>query len=120
MSKQLSNVSQKENIHRRAQWIERFLQKQEGKLSPKNLQFLYDYNDDMIISSLSENTRYKNLAHFDKLTKMLQKGQLQTVEEAAIAVKLCGDYIEKLNGKGKATEEESTKKEKAKVEEINE
>ena len=64
MSKQLSNVSQKENIHRRAQWIQRFLDKQEGILSTKNLQLLYDYNDDMIIHSIAENTRYKNLTHF--------------------------------------------------------
>jgi len=73
MSKQLSNVSQKENIHRRAQWISRFLEKQEAKLSPKNLQLLYDYNDDMIIHSMAENTRYKNLTHFGILTKMLHK-----------------------------------------------
>ena len=29
MSKQVSNVSQKKNIHIRAQWIQRFLDKQE-------------------------------------------------------------------------------------------
>ncbi len=81
MSKQLSNISQKENIHRRAQWITRFLQKQETKLSPKNLQFLYDYNDDMIIHSMAENTQYKNLTHFGILTKMLHKDWIDVTEK---------------------------------------
>ena len=81
MSKQVSNVSQKENIHRRAQWIQRFLDKQEGILSTKNLQLLYDYNDDMIIHSIAENTRYKNLTHFGKLTKMLQKDWTDIAEK---------------------------------------
>ena len=81
MSKQLSNISQKENIHRRAQWIDRFLKKQEAKLSPKNLQLLYDYNDDMIIHSMSENTRYKNLNHYSLLTKMLQKDWIGVTEK---------------------------------------
>lgn len=81
MSKQVSNVSQKENIHRRAKWIQRFLDKQEGILSTKNLQLLYDYNDDMIIHSIAENTRYKNLAHFGKLTEMLQKDWADITEK---------------------------------------
>jgi len=81
MASQLSNITQKENIHRRAQWIDRFLQKQEGKLSPKNLQLLYDYNDDMIINSMAENTRYKNLTHFGLLTEMLQKDWVDVTEK---------------------------------------
>ncbi|MBS3923175.1 MAG: tyrosine-type recombinase/integrase [Nitrosarchaeum sp.] len=81
MSKQLSNVSQKENIHRRAQWISRFLAKQEAKLSPKNLQLLYDYNDDMIIHGMAENTRYKNLTHFGILTPMLHKDWIDVTEK---------------------------------------
>jgi len=81
MSKQVSSVSQKENIHRRAQWIQRFLDKQESILSTKNLQLLYDYNDDMIIHSISENTRYKNLTHFSLLTKMLQKDWTDVTEK---------------------------------------
>ncbi|MCH7814947.1 MAG: site-specific integrase, partial [Proteobacteria bacterium] len=81
MSKQVSNVSQKENIHRRAQWIQRFLDKQESILSTKNLQLLYDYNDDMIIHSIAENTRYKNLTHFSLLTKMLQKDWTDVTEK---------------------------------------
>ena len=81
MSKQVSSVSQKENIHRRAQWIQRFLDKQESILSTKNLQLLYDYNDDMIIHSIAENTRYKNLTHFSLLTKMLQKDWTDVTEK---------------------------------------
>jgi len=81
MARQLSNITQKENIHRRAQWIERFLQKQEEKLSSKNLQLLYDYNDDMIINSMAENTRYKNLTHYGLLTKMLQKDWADVTEK---------------------------------------
>jgi len=81
MSKQVSSISQKENIHRRAQWIQRFLDKQEGILSTKNLQLLYDYNDDMIIHSLSENTRYKNLTHYGKLTKIIQKDWADITEK---------------------------------------
>ena len=81
MSKQVSSISQKENIHRRAQWIQRFLDKQEGILSTKNLQLLYNYNDDMIIHSLSENTRYKNLTHFGKLTKIIQKDWADITEK---------------------------------------
>ena len=80
MSKQLSNISQKENIHKRAQWVDRFLQKQETKLSPENLQVLYDYNDDMIIHSMADNTRYKNLTHFSLLTKILQKNWVDVTE----------------------------------------
>jgi len=81
MSKQVSNISQKENIHRRAQWIDRFLQKQDRILSQKNLQLLYDYNDDMIIHSMADNTRYKNLNHYSLLTKMLQKDWIDVTEK---------------------------------------
>ena len=81
MSRQISNVSQQENIHRRGQWIDRFFQKRQDKFSPKNLQLLYDYNDDMIIHSMADNTRYKNLAHYGKLTDMLQKNWADATEK---------------------------------------
>jgi len=81
LTRQLSNISQKENIHRRAQWIDKFLQNQEEKLSSKNLQLLFDYNDDMIIHSMAENTRYKNLTHYGLLSKMLQKDWIDTTEK---------------------------------------
>ncbi len=99
MSKQVSSVSQKENIHRRAQWIQRFLDKQESILSTNNLQLLYDYNDDMIIHSISENTRYKNLTHFSLLTKMLQKDWTDVTEKdiRALVSKLMIKHSE--NGK---------------------
>ena len=81
MARQLSNITQKENIHRRAHWIDKFLQNQEEKLSSKNLQLLFDYNDDMIINSMAENTRYKNLTHYGLLTKMLQKDWIDVTEK---------------------------------------
>jgi len=81
MSRQVTNTSQKENIHRRAQWISRYIEKQKKQLSPKNLDTLFDYNDDMIIHSISENTRYKNLNHFGLLTKMLKKDWVDVTGE---------------------------------------
>jgi len=81
MSKQLSHTSQKENIHRRPQWIDRFLQNQEKKLSSENLKLLFDYNDDMIISSIADNTRYKNLTHYGSLTQMIQKNWADVTEK---------------------------------------
>jgi len=81
LARQLSNITQKENIHRRAQWIDRFLKNQEEKLSSKNLELLFDYNDDMIIHSMAENTRYKNLTHYGLLSKMLQKDWIDVTEK---------------------------------------
>ena len=73
MSKQITDTNQQENIHRRAQWITKYLEKQRKQLSPQNFKAFLDYNNDMIIHSISENTRYKNLNHFGLLTKILQK-----------------------------------------------
>jgi hypothetical protein len=73
MPKLIAETDQKQNIHRRAQWLSRYLEKQKKQLTPENLKIFLDYNHDMIIHSLSENTRYKNLNHFSLLTKMVQK-----------------------------------------------
>ena len=80
---QTSNFSQKQNIHRRGQWIDRFLQKRRDQFSPKNLELLYDYNDDMIISSISETTRYKNLTVYGKqiLKFHSDKNQIDDADE---------------------------------------
>jgi len=80
-TKQLSTTDQKENIHRRAQWITKYIEKQRTQLSPQNLKTFLDYNDDMIIHSVSENTRYKNLNHFGLLTKMIQKNWVDVNEK---------------------------------------
>ncbi len=42
---------------------------------------MFDYNDDMIIHSMAENTRYKNLTHFGLLSKMLQKDWIDVTEK---------------------------------------
>lgn len=68
------------NIHRRGKWIEKFISKRAITLSKNNLQLLCDYNDDMIISSLSETTRYKNLCHFTKFSEMLGKDWIDVNE----------------------------------------
>jgi len=73
MPKLIAETDQKQNIHRRTQWLSRYIEKQRKQLSPENLKIFLDYNHDMIIHSLSENTRYKNLNHFRLLTKMVQK-----------------------------------------------
>jgi len=61
MPKLIAETDQKQNIHRRTQWLSRYIEKQRKQLSPENLKIFLDYNHDMIIHSLSENTRYKNL-----------------------------------------------------------
>ena len=83
MSRQVisATTDQKENIHRRAKWITKYIEKQKDQLSAKNCKAFLDYNDDMIINSISENTRYKNLSHFGLLTKILQKDWTDTTEK---------------------------------------
>jgi integrase/recombinase XerD len=80
VSRQVTNSTQKANIHRRSQWITRYIDKQKQKLSVNNLQLFLNYNDDMIIHSLSENTRYKNLNHFGILTKFLDGNWMDASE----------------------------------------
>jgi len=80
-TRQVNSTDQKENIHRRAQWITKYIEKQRKLLSPQNLETFLDYNDDMIIHSISENTRYKNLNHFGLLTKIIQKNWMDINEK---------------------------------------
>ncbi|KFM18182.1 Site-specific recombinase XerD DNA replication protein [Marine Group I thaumarchaeote SCGC AAA799-P11] len=79
-TQQIPETNQKENIHRRTQWISRYIEKQHKQLSSKNLETFLAYNNDMIVGSVSENTRYKNLSHFGLLTKMLQKDWVDVTE----------------------------------------
>ena len=60
---------------------EPLLQKRRDQFSPKNLELLYDYNDDMIISSISETTRYKNLTVYGKLTNLIRKDWVDVTEK---------------------------------------
>jgi len=78
---QISSTDQKENIHRRSQWITRYIERQKEKLSAQNLETFLAYNNDMIVNSLSDNTRYKNLNHFGLLTEGLQKDWVNVTEE---------------------------------------
>ena len=74
-------TDQKQNIHRRAQWIAKYIAKQKKLLGLANLEVFIDYNDDMIIHSVSDNTRYKNLNHFVLLTKMFEKNWIGITEQ---------------------------------------
>lgn len=64
MSTQITSTDHKQNIHRRAQWITKYIEKQRVQLSSINLKTFLDYNNDIIIHSASENTRYKDLTHW--------------------------------------------------------
>ena len=82
MSKQItSSTDQKEHIHRRTQWVTKCIEKQKKQMTLKNCKVLLEYNDDMIIHSVSENTRYKNPHHFGIMTKILQKDWIDVTEE---------------------------------------
>jgi len=72
-TKQISQSDQKKNIYNRTLRITGYIEKQRKCLSTKNLETFLKYNDDMIVQSISESTRYKNLDHFGLLTKILQK-----------------------------------------------
>ncbi len=79
MSKQISQ--EKEGIYNRTQRLLQYTEKQRKCLSEKNLETFLKYNDDMIVHSISDNTRYKNLDHFGLLTKILQKDWIDVTEE---------------------------------------
>lgn len=49
-------------------------------MTQKNYELFLQYDNDMVISSISENTRYKNLNHYGLLTKILQKDWLDLTE----------------------------------------
>ena len=80
MAKQITQPNSKEIIYNRAQMILQFIEKQKKILSRKNLEIFLNYNDDLIVCGLSENTRYKNLNHFGVLTKILQKDWADVTE----------------------------------------
>jgi len=80
-TKQVSFPDQNENIYNRTQRIVGFIEKQRNCLSKKNLEIFLKYNDDMIVQSISDSTRYKNLDHFGLLTNILQKDWVDVTEE---------------------------------------
>jgi len=64
---------QDEQIYNQAKRIQGFIERQKQILSKENLDIFLKFNDEMIVSSISESTRYRNLNHFSLLTKYLQK-----------------------------------------------
>ena len=77
----VSKTDHEQNVHRRPQWIERCVSKQKKLLSAQKFKTFSEYNDDMIIHSMSDNARYKNLCHFVKFTQMIQKEWNEVTEQ---------------------------------------
>ena len=77
----VSKTDHEQNVHRRPQWIERLVSKQKKLLSAQKFKTFSEYNDDMIIHSMSDNARYKNLCHFVKFTQMIQKEWNEVTEQ---------------------------------------
>ena len=71
----------KEAIYNHEQKILQFIEKQRDCLSVKNLELFLKYNEDMVVHSISDSTRYKNLNHFRLLTNILQKDWADVTEE---------------------------------------
>ena len=70
----MEQVSQQEKqIYNQAERIQGFIERQKEILSKENLEIFLKFNDEMIVSSIAESTRYRNLDHFTLLTKYLQK-----------------------------------------------
>jgi integrase/recombinase XerD len=76
----ITKNTQIQNIHRRDNYIQNCLVNQEKKLSKKNFETFMEYNDNMIIDSIANTTRYKNLCHFADLSKKLQKDWIDVTE----------------------------------------
>ncbi len=80
-TKLVSQSDQKEVIYNRTERIAQYIETQKKHLSTKNLETFLKYNDDMIVCSISDSTRYKNLDHFGLLTKILQKDWIYVTED---------------------------------------
>jgi len=96
-TRQISNP--KENIYNRAHRITGFIDRQKDCLSENNLELFLKYNDDMIVHSNSESTRYKNLNHFALLTNILGK-DWKDVQESDLRI-VVSKIIIKFGDKGK-------------------
>ncbi len=71
----------KEAIYTFEQKISQFIEKQRKCLSEKNQELFLKYNEDMIVHSISDSTRYKNLNHFRLLIDILQKDWADVTKE---------------------------------------
>jgi len=79
-TRQIFQSNPKEAIYNHEQKILQFIEKQRDCLSVKNLELFLKYNEDMVVHSLSDSTRYKNLNHFRLLTNILQKDWADVTE----------------------------------------
>jgi len=77
----ITKNTQIQNIHRRDNYIQNCIVNQEKKLSKKNFETFMEYNDNMIIDSIANTTRYKNLCHFADLSKKLQKDWIDVTNQ---------------------------------------
>ena len=80
MTRTITKTNQKQSIYKRPKWIKTYLTNIKSKISENNYDLLNRYNDDMIISSMSDVTRHKNLSHFGLLTLMLDNDWKESVE----------------------------------------
>jgi len=79
-TRQLFKSNPKEAIYNHEQKILQFIENQRNCLSEKNLQLFLKYNEDMIVHSLSDSTRFRCLNHFRLLTNILQKDWIDVTE----------------------------------------
>jgi len=64
-------TEQRGNIHRRVHWIKSLFENRKSSFTEINYQLMLDFNDDMIISGLSDATRFKNLTLFSKFSQLI-------------------------------------------------
>ena len=80
MSRQIFHSNPKEAIYNHEHKISQFIENQRTCLSEKNLEIFLKYNEDMIVHSISDGTRFKNLNHFRLLTNILQTDWVDVTE----------------------------------------
>jgi len=79
-TRQIFQSNPKEAIYNHEQKISQFIEKQRDSLSEKNLDIFLKYNEDMVVHSLSDSTRFRCLNHFRLLTNVLQKDWVDVTE----------------------------------------
>ena len=73
-------LSQTANIHRRLTYMPKMIENQKKKMSHENFKLFINFNDSMIIESVADTTRYKNLSNFAVLSEKLQKNWVDVTE----------------------------------------
>lgn len=85
-TRQIFKSNPKEAIYNFEHKISQFIEKQRTHLSEQNVELFLKYNEDMVVHSISDSTRYKNLNHFRLLTNILQKDWTDVTESDLRAV----------------------------------